>query len=217
MSSPPEYTLSLVSSEDDFLALATVKDSAFKSSAFAQLKLGPNTDLAGLAKYLLGSWKSDPEARFMKASLPSGQIIGFAKWNFFSTTDYHYPFPTEFLETGQPSLCKMFFDGLAKVMNEKMKGKKFIYMHFLAVDPKFQRMGIGKKLCDWGLKYADEKGLEAYIDASPEGKGLYEKCGWQVINTLDIDLSKWGGPKEISTSYNMWRPLGGVAENSEKV
>ncbi len=145
----------------------------------------------------------------MKASLPSGQIIGFAKWNFLSPPGPHNPFPKEFSEKGKPELAKWFFGELARVMNEKMEGKKFVYMHILAIDPAYQRMGIGRRLLDWGLKIADDEGWEAYIDASPEGKGLYEKCGWQTINTIDLDVGKWGGPEEVSTCYDMWRPARG--------
>ncbi|KAK0128243.1 hypothetical protein ONS95_000220 [Cadophora gregata] len=158
---------------------------------------------------LCHQWKTDPETRFMKATLPSGRIVGFAKWNFFSTNGPQNPFPTEFPPAGNPEFGKWLFGEFARVMNEKMLGKKYVYMHVLVVDPEFQRHGIGKRLLEWGLKLVDDEGLETYIDASPEGRGLYEKLGWKTINVLDMDLSKWGGKDERSTAYSMIRPIGG--------
>ena len=33
-------------------------------------------------------------------------------------------------------------------------------------------------LLSWGIERADAEGLEAYLDASPSAKPLYEKFGW---------------------------------------
>ncbi|KAG4436038.1 hypothetical protein IFR05_008470 [Cadophora sp. M221] len=208
MSSPPEITLALIESEDDFLEIATLYNLAFKKSPIMDAIVGP-PDLTASAAHLCDVWKTDPETRFMKATIPSGRIVGFAKWNFFSKIGPQNPFPTEFPPAGKPELGKWIFEEFARVMNQKMLGKKYVYMHILVVDPEFQRMGIGKRMLEWGLKLVDEEGLETYIDASPEGKGLYEKMGWKTTNILDVDLKKWGGKDEISTAYSMVRPVQG--------
>ncbi|KAG4412111.1 hypothetical protein IFR04_014760 [Cadophora malorum] len=208
MSSPPEISLSLVESEDDFLEIATLYALAFMKSPLMDLVVGP-PNLEASAAHLCHVWKTDPETRFMKATLPSGRIVGFAKWNFFSNSGPQNPFPTEFPPEGNPELGKWLFGEFARVMNEKMLGKKYVYMHILVIDPEFQRQGLGKQMLEWGLKLVDDEGLETYIDASPEGKGLYERLGWKTINVLDVDLNKWGGKDEISTAYSMIRPVGG--------
>ena len=48
-------------------------------------------------------------------------------------------------------------------------------------------------LLHWGLKLADELGLEAYLEASSAGHHLYQSAGFKDIETLDIDMSKYGG------------------------
>ena len=48
-------------------------------------------------------------------------------------------------------------------------------------------------LLHWGLKVADELGLEAYLEASSAGHHLYQSAGFKDIETLDIDMSKYGG------------------------
>jgi len=58
---------------------------------------------------------------------------------------------------------------------EGVKERGDLYMALLGVEPGFQRMGVGKRLLEWGLEKADREGLECWIEASPVGKPLYEK------------------------------------------
>ena len=39
---------------------------------------------------------------------------------------------------------------------------------------------------DWGLKMADERGLEAWLDASEFGAPLYEKYGFRKIGVNPV-------------------------------
>lgn len=54
-------------------------------------------------------------------------------------------------------------------------------LDILVVDPAHQRRGLGSRLVEWGLARADELGVEAFLTASPFGKPLYEKQGFQVV------------------------------------
>ncbi len=59
----------------------------------------------------------------------------------------------------------------------------------------------------WGTKEADDRGLISYVQASPEGRGLYAKYGFEHIDTYAVNLSKWGGPARDETAI-MIRPVG---------
>jgi hypothetical protein len=53
---------------------------------------------------------NDPTALYFKASLPSGQIIGLAKWNLFATAGPHFPWPKEeFAEDANVELLAWIF------------------------------------------------------------------------------------------------------------
>lgn len=79
---------------------------------------------------------------------------------------------------------------------------------------------------DWGMKKADELGLEFFLDATPMGKPLYEKSGFIHVEenttkpTTDQPDEKW---KEMEkkvppfTFWLMWRPAGGKYEEGKTV
>jgi len=94
---------------------------------------------------------------------------------------------------------------------EGVRERGYLYMAILAVEPKFQRMGVGRKLLEWGLDMADREGLEAFIEASPAGKPLYEKMGWREVGFTDVDLKRWGweGEGDTNRTVSMFRPAGG--------
>jgi GNAT superfamily N-acetyltransferase len=65
----------------------------------------------------------------------------------------------------------------------------------LYVIPEFQRKGLGGKLVEWGIKTADEKGLQVYIEATEAGLNLYLRYGMKEVDRVDVDLEPWGGKK----------------------
>lgn len=75
----------------------------------------------------------------------------------------------------------------------------------LATDPKHQRRGAGRKLLKWGTDLADEsRVLPCYLEASEMGQPLYRSLGFRDVETLDMDLGKWGG-EGIYHHYVMYR------------
>ena len=65
-------------------------------------------------------------------------------------------------------------------------------------------------LLRWGTEIADEaKTLSCYLEASPVGRHLYQSAGFEQVETLNIDMSKWGG-EGIHYHYVMVRPAKGI-------
>lgn len=54
----------------------------------------------------------------------------------------------------------------------------------LGVHPSQQGRGLASKLLKWGLSRADAEGVETYLSASPEGKPMYEKKGFRVVESF---------------------------------
>lgn len=53
------------------------------------------------------------------------------------------------------------------------------HLAFLAVDPAFQRRGIGGRLVDWGMENAKKEGIPATILGSQVGQSMYRKRGFK--------------------------------------
>jgi ribosomal protein S18 acetylase RimI-like enzyme len=54
----------------------------------------------------------------------------------------------------------------------------------LGVHPSYQGCGLASKLLKWGLERADAEGVETYLSASPEGRPMYEKYGFRIVDTF---------------------------------
>lgn len=57
-----------------------------------------------------------------------------------------------------------------------------IDLDILGVHPSYQRRGLASKLLHWGLKRADQEGVETYLAASPDGKPVYERNGFELVD-----------------------------------
>ncbi|PYI05940.1 hypothetical protein BO78DRAFT_139068 [Aspergillus sclerotiicarbonarius CBS 121057] len=86
---------------------------------------------------------------------------------------------------------------------ELLGEKDFFQLKELYVLPESQRQGLGGLLVAWGVQKADELGLPAYTEASPEGLGLYLRHGFREVDRVTVDLEEWGGPKGDFSSYGL--------------
>ena len=90
--------------------------------------------------------------------------------------------------------------------------------------PEYRRHGVGNMILDWGVKIADEKGMEAYIDATDQGIPLYNKHGFFTGPRLEYTLDKLPATpvraameKELLPFewWPMWRPSSANKEASK--
>ncbi|KAK5159812.1 hypothetical protein LTS14_001917 [Recurvomyces mirabilis] len=58
---------------------------------------------------------------------------------------------------------------------------------------------------------ADERGLIQTLHASPAGLHVYEKCGFRVVETSEMDLRLWG-VEEVEVRRYMTRDAKGKGE-----
>lgn len=68
-----------------------------------------------------------------------------------------------------------------------------LVVHLLAVHPDYQGKGLGSRLLKHGLDLADAEGRVVYIEATAAGYPVYAKLGFEEIDAIRVDLSKWGG------------------------
>lgn len=73
----------------------------------------------------------------------------------------------------------------------------------LCVHREAQRQGVGAALVQWGLDRSKEEGLPAYLEASPAGFPLYQKLGFDKIDTMIVKAEDWHGDRDLQ--YNVMR------------
>jgi hypothetical protein len=66
----------------------------------------------------------------------------------------------------------------------------------LATDPKYERRGAATSLIRWGIGHAAAEKMPIWIEATPTGYPLYQKLGWTVVDTQDLDLGGRYGAKQ---------------------
>lgn len=57
------------------------------------------------------------------------------------------------------------------------------YLEIMANRGADQGRGAGRAMMAWGAEKANGDGVEAYLDATPKGKALYEKYGFAEVET----------------------------------
>ncbi|KAI1372882.1 hypothetical protein F4677DRAFT_431056 [Hypoxylon crocopeplum] len=105
------------------------------------------------------------------------------------------PPTADYPQGARPELCQGFFDALNH-MSEKQNAKSMLGLSLLCTSPKYHRRGAAKALMLPMLALADTHGLKVYLEATPNGKPVYEKLGFQEVDWLAFDLKKLTGRLE---------------------
>lgn len=165
------------------------------------------------------SWREEPDVQYLKVidTDLGGKMIAGAKWriNEKERTEEQIqgmlpvPGPDE---EGRPAVqdfmrflnrarreymgTKPFYGKLPVVSPTSMTGYELnlsiLVLHILATHPEHHRRGAGAMLIAWGLRKADSAQLPAFLEASPMGKPLYERMGFQEKHVETWDLTKYG-------------------------
>ncbi|KAJ6779366.1 hypothetical protein PWT90_04031 [Aphanocladium album] len=186
--------------EADADRFAAIEQAAIPPDATSDVLFpGPFTD-DGMSRgdQLRQHLRTDPDCHWVKvvdrnleAQGGKGEeaIVAFSVWYFWETQSKPLP-PAEWGPGTNAEACELYFGGLDKRWQDDF-GSKPHASH--------QRRGAGSIMMDWGVKQADDRGLTSYVQASPEGRRLYEKFGFREVDTHVVDLTKWGGPARDAT------------------
>lgn len=135
------------------------------------------------------------------------QITSVAHWHFYPHERSAAELDAEQAESEKedssppPGLNRafadQFFGDIGRLRRDIMGGQPYILLHMLAVRPSHHRRGIGGMHLSWGDEKADELGLPLYLEASPMGRPLYERHGYEKVMDLPCDARGHGHPKDL--------------------
>jgi GNAT superfamily N-acetyltransferase len=83
-------------------------------------------------------------------------------------------------------------------------GRNYFQLQILATHPQFQRQGAASELCHWGIKAARHTGLAIGVFASPMGRELYSRLGFEWCDDVRIRASD--DDEEIKVAAMVYHP-----------
>ncbi|KAK3942467.1 acyl-CoA N-acyltransferase [Diplogelasinospora grovesii] len=118
-----------------------------------------------------------------------GVFVGFAKWNYIPADTVLPPLPDDDAWPAEPKLATYFFGMLNERHAGIMGGREHWYLELVCTKPEYMGRGAGKLLVNWGCQRADERGVEAYLDSTPDAsaRGVYEKFGFRTVESASFD------------------------------
>lgn len=93
----------------------------------------------------------------------------------------------------------------SRTLFEDRFGKDHFQLQILATHPGFQRLGAGTALCKEGIAVAESLGKTITVFASPMGKRLYTRLGFQSLATVIV---KADGEEDFVSVQAMAYPRG---------
>ncbi|KAL2866132.1 GNAT family N-acetyltransferase [Aspergillus lucknowensis] len=172
----------------------------------------------------------DPHARRFKAVDPAtGKIIGVCYWTVHAEEEEltksiedvvaarMKPDIPERRKEASRAYYTMLTEGKREVLglpdsvspsgNGNLgKLKKRIDLDVMLVHPEYQRRGVGSALLNWGIQESKRLELPLFVEASEDGRLLYERSGFQPIKVGVLDSGKLDGVGSTSITF-MMRPV----------
>ncbi|KAL2867524.1 putative GNAT family acetyltransferase [Aspergillus lucknowensis] len=163
------------------------------------------------------------------------KLVAAAKWFFYPENPHTGPHVGQVVADWYPEGIGREFATLAARQFERpretMATRAHAFLHIAFADAEYRGRGLGRLLMDWGTRIADERGLEAWLDASEFGAPLYEKYGFRPITVnrvkpvpqrelSDEEAKEWKFYEETLLPIDeivMWRPPKGVFVEGETV
>ncbi|PYH95479.1 hypothetical protein BO71DRAFT_201471 [Aspergillus ellipticus CBS 707.79] len=90
------------------------------------------------------------------------------------------------------------------VLQGLLKGEEVLTIEYLTTHPDFWRRGAGGMLVRRGTEIADQYGIKSYVMSEPDGLKVYLNSGFKVVDTVEVDYSRFGG-QEPQVHYFMIR------------
>ncbi|KAF5673200.1 puromycin n-acetyltransferase [Fusarium heterosporum] len=173
---------------DDIPEMLNVFFSAFSSSPLNKRCFPPSSpDVQVFQTSFLQTSIDDKNENFMLVAEDNSQILGWARWARRGTPPRGKKLdPSMFPASGDQATATDFFQKNADATVKHVAGEKHWFLSTIATAKEAQRRGVGSALMRFGVERADEEGWMSYLNSSGEGRGLYEKFGFKVIETTEF-------------------------------
>ncbi|KAJ9130903.1 hypothetical protein NKR23_g11968 [Pleurostoma richardsiae] len=90
---------------------------------------------------------------------------------------------------------------LQVIMDRLMRGKEYLELDYLAVHPDYRGRGIATMLVESGIAESERMGVDVIVMAYKAAVGLYKRIGFDTLESLIQDTSKYGGASEFGAYF----------------
>ncbi|KAI1622704.1 hypothetical protein EDD37DRAFT_485441 [Exophiala viscosa] len=154
-----------------------------------------------------GACGDNPKRHSEQTGPDPNHLIAWAKYDIFERPEAE----EERQDTGEIKyppytnlpLANHFWDLI--VQSRQRVGKSLgahVSVDQLATDPDHHRRGAGRMLMEHIVKKADELGLPATLEASPQGMNLYTSVGFEPVDEFWVDLLRFEGGEDKGEAWS---------------
>ncbi|KAF4981818.1 hypothetical protein FZEAL_2445 [Fusarium zealandicum] len=179
--------------EQDIPVMLTVYFSAFASSPLNARCFPPSDrDVQRFWSAWIEKNIAAPDTHVVVAEDTDGDMLGWVRWVRKSRqTSWAAAAavidPTTYPAVGDRALVARFFQANADATRGIVGDEAHWFLSMIVTAPEAQRRGVGSALMRFGVERADEEGWMAYVNSSKNGRGLYEKFGFQVVGQSEFE------------------------------
>ncbi|KAM0799118.1 acyl-CoA N-acyltransferase [Usnea florida] len=165
---------------------------------------------AGHCERLLSLKLNDATSRWLKVTDTStGKIIGQAMWQVYVEKPPETPLTEDFWGNDEEKEYGQDLYRAYRVPRRRLiraATGPVLCLAMLSVDPDHQHRGAGTMMVNWGLELADKIGAEATVEATLEGRHLYEQRGFVMQEYFTLVVSeRWANRPKVRLFF-MHRP-----------
>ena len=187
---------------EDIATMVSIQDSAFRDDALYNRCFPPSDPathqvmIARTERHFADAASHAIIAEAADESSTGGEqltIIGWARWiRRPLPAPGAAPAPPRVLTEdmypagGDRAFAARFFQANQDALSEATKDQPYWFLSMIAVAKEHQRRGVASMLMRFGVDEADREGWAAYVNASPEGKALYERFGFRTVQRTDF-------------------------------
>ncbi|KAJ5633238.1 hypothetical protein N7490_009577 [Penicillium lividum] len=157
------------------------------------------------AKNFIDLLKNNPGTKFWKVVVPDGnegeKMVACALWSFFYQPE-HIPDwkDIEWPVTANAEACNELIGELNMLKKRHMDGMCYGYLKTLCTLPEYRGCGIASALLKLGLEEGIKEGLKLFwLHGSLDGQPLYRKFGFEDVEAMQRDITKYGGVGKTNT------------------
>ncbi|GKT49632.1 putative acyltransferase SID5 [Colletotrichum spaethianum] len=164
------------------------------------------------------SWwhHSDCQYTYKCVDTETGEIVGMALGDIYlkeRSEEERKNHGVGWLEGAARERAEAVLNPLHDVREKLFGGRRYIYTHVIAVDPKHQGRKAGALWCKWGMELSDSLGIPLYFESSPSTYKLYEKMGYETLDEKIVHKAElMGTPDDIEVPLMVKMPAcaGGI-------